>query len=95
MDAIVQRIPKGNAETFISIMDLIKESYHSYSRISLYVDNAKWHKARLVKDYLSQQDTIELNFFPPYLSPPVQNGPTLTDIDGPTPKLLVVDFVRR
>jgi len=29
------------------------------------------------------------------MSPPVQNGPTLTDIDGPTPKLLVVDFVRR
>jgi transposase len=66
MDAIVQRIPRGNAEIFISTMDLIKESYHNYSRITLYVDNAKWHKAKLVREYLAKQVTIELMFFPPY-----------------------------
>ncbi len=44
-------------------MDLIKESYHDYSRITLFVDNAKWHKAKLVKEYLSKQETIELLFF--------------------------------
>ena len=66
MNAIVQRIPGGNAEIFLSTMDLIKESYHDCSRITLYVDNAKWHKAKLVKEYLSKQETIELLFLPPY-----------------------------
>jgi hypothetical protein len=36
-------------------MDFIKETYHNYSRITLCVDNAKWHKAKLVKEYLSSQ----------------------------------------
>jgi hypothetical protein len=46
-------------------MDLTMESYNNYSRITLYVDYAKWHKAKLVKEYLSKQETIELMFFPP------------------------------
>jgi len=66
MDAIVQKIPKGNAESFISFMQWFMDRYSTYSRIWLYVDNARWHKAQTVKDYLAQQDTIVLNFFPPY-----------------------------
>ena len=38
----------------------------NHSRIWLYVDNARWHKAQTVKDYLAQQDIIVLKFFPPY-----------------------------
>jgi transposase len=47
-------------------MDFIKRTYHNYSQITLCVDNARWHKAKLVKEYLSKQETIELMFFPPY-----------------------------
>jgi transposase len=66
MNAIVQKIPKGNAESFISFMQWLMDRYSTYSRIWLYVDNARWHKAQMVKDYLAQQDTMVLNFFPPY-----------------------------
>ena len=66
MDAIVQKIPKGNAESFISFMQWLMDLYSKHSRIWLYVDNARWHKAQTVKEYLAQQDTIVLNFFPPY-----------------------------
>lgn len=66
MDAMVQKIPKSNAENFISSMQWLRDIYPTYSRIWLYVDNARWHNAQKVKDYLAQQDTIVLNFFPPY-----------------------------
>lgn len=66
MDAMVQKIPKGNAENFISFLRWLRDLYPKHSRIWLYVDNARWHKAQTVKDYLAQQNTIVLKFFPPY-----------------------------
>lgn len=66
MDATVQKIPKGDARSFISFLRWVMDLYPKHSRIWLYVDNARWHKAKTVKDYLSQQDTIVLKFLPPY-----------------------------
>lgn len=66
MDAMVQKIPKGNAESFISFLQWMADTYQNHSQIHLYVDNAKWHKAQMVKDYLAQQKNIVLNFLPPY-----------------------------
>ena len=63
---MVQKIPKGNAENFISFMQWLMDLYSKYSRIWLYVDNAGWHKAQTVKDCLAQQDTIVLNLFSSY-----------------------------
>lgn len=65
-DAVVQKIPKGNAQNFILFMQWLTALYSKYSRIWLYVDNARWHKAKMVKNYLAQQNTIVLDFFPSY-----------------------------
>jgi len=62
MDAMVQKIPKGNAESFIAFLQWVTDIYHKYSRIQLFVDNARWHKAQTVKKYLAHQETIVLNF---------------------------------
>ena len=56
--AMVQKISKGNAQNFILFMQWLIILYSKYSRIWLYVDNARWHKAQIVKDYLTQQNTI-------------------------------------
>ncbi|HHT9158678.1 MAG TPA: IS630 family transposase [Candidatus Brocadiaceae bacterium] len=65
-DSLVQRIPKGNAQSFISFLQWVTSLYATYSKIWLYVDNAKWHRSKDVKDYLAQQEHIALQFFPPY-----------------------------
>jgi transposase len=66
MDAMVQKIPKGNAESFIAFLQWVTDSYPNHSRIQLFVDNARWHKAQTVKTYLAHQDTLVLNFLPSY-----------------------------
>ena len=66
MDAMVQKIPKGNAESFIAFLQWVTDIYHNHSRIQLFVDNARWHKTPTVKTYLAQQDTLVLNFLPSY-----------------------------
>jgi len=65
-DARVQKIPKGNAESFIAFLQWVTDSYPKHSRIQLFVDNSRWHKAQTVTKYLPHQETIVLNFFPSY-----------------------------
>lgn len=66
MDAMVQKIHKGNSESFIESLHWITDTYQGYSRIELFVDNARWHKSQEVKEYLAKQESIVLNFLPPY-----------------------------
>jgi transposase len=65
-DAMVHQIAKGNAENFITFLGWVTDRYPNHSRIWLYVDNAKWHKAPMVQGYLAQQEIIVLQFLPPY-----------------------------
>lgn len=64
--AYVQRIEKGNSQGFISFLKWLYCFFSSYTKIHLYVDNARWHKSKMVKEYLATQDKISLHFFPPY-----------------------------
>ena len=65
-DVFVQRIEKGNSVSFIGILEWISEIYKQHKTIFLYVDNARWHKSKIVRLYLSFNSRIVLLFIPPY-----------------------------
>lgn len=65
-DAFIQHIEKGDSVSFIGILEWITGLYHQYDTILLYVDNARWHKSKIVRLYLSLQSRITLDFIPPY-----------------------------
>jgi len=65
-DVFVQRIEKGDSVSFIGILEWTSELYKSYDTILLYVDNARWHKSKIVRLYLSLQSRINVQFIPPY-----------------------------
>jgi len=60
MDAMVHKIAKGNAENFISFFGWVID-LSNHSRIWLYVDNARWHKAQTAKDYLTLKSRYRKN----------------------------------
>lgn len=65
-DVFVQRIEKGDSGSFIGILEWISKLYHRYDAILLYVDNARWHKSKIVRLYLSLQSRVDVRFIPPY-----------------------------
>jgi len=46
---------KGNSENFVKQLELILEANKEMRMITLYVDNAKWHKTNLVKDWVEKK----------------------------------------
>ncbi len=65
-DAFVQRIKKGDSVSFIGILEWIHGLYHSYDTILVYVDNARWHKSKIVQLYQSLRPRIVLEYIPRY-----------------------------
>jgi len=65
-DAKVKRIEKGNSKSFIDFLLWVLCLYTKYRKISLYFDNAKWHKSKEVKKFLAKNKKICLYFFPTY-----------------------------
>ena len=41
---LVNQMEKGNSENFVKQLEIVKKKYKHKKRITLYVDNAKWHK---------------------------------------------------
>jgi transposase len=62
---IIHQIEKGNTANFIQQLSMIQEMYLGFV-LKIYVDNAKWHKTQSVKDFLSQNPRIKLDFLPIY-----------------------------
>ncbi|MDP2981720.1 MAG: IS630 family transposase [Candidatus Latescibacter sp.] len=65
-DAFVQRIKKGDSVSFIGILEWLHGLYHSYDTILVYVDNAKWHKSKIIQLYQSLRPRIVLEYIPRY-----------------------------
>lgn len=57
---------KVNAEEFLHFLVALLQTYPN-KRLVLVLDNAKWHKAKLVKEFQEiNKDRLELIFLPPY-----------------------------
>lgn len=63
---IVNTMLKGNGENFVKQLKLVREAYIIKRLITIYVDNAKWHKTKLVTDWLIDNPSIKLEYLPKY-----------------------------
>lgn len=61
----VFRADKGNAENFIKQLEEIRKFYLR-KKVTLYVDNARWHHAKSVNEWLKKHENFKLKFIPPY-----------------------------
>jgi transposase len=64
-ELIINQILKGNSENFIKQLEMVSELYKNY-KIKIYVDNAKWHKSKMVMNWLTSNDIITLDYLPKY-----------------------------
>ena len=55
-----------NAETIIKLMQKINQKYDKNNLITIFLDNAKYHKNQKVKDFIEANNNIKLYFLPPY-----------------------------
>ena len=64
----VYRIERGNADSFIYLLERLAEyrAAQGLGRIVFVVDNARWHHARIVKQWLSEHPGIEILYLSPY-----------------------------
>jgi transposase len=65
-DVITINAQSINAQTIILLLKKCIQKYPEKSLISIYLDNAKYHKSKLVKEFLATQSNINLEFLPPY-----------------------------
>jgi transposase len=63
---IVNTMPKGNSENFVKQLEIVLEANKDRRLITLYLDNARWHKTDLVKDWVKANPPIKLEFLPKY-----------------------------
>ena len=62
---VTKDAPTFNSETFGDFLDYLLHA--TQGKIYLILDNAKWHKAKALKDFFIQnQDRLERIFLPPY-----------------------------
>jgi len=59
---MVNTMPKGNSENFVKQLELVLESNKDKRLITLYVDNARWHKTNLVKEWVLANPSIKIEF---------------------------------
>lgn len=62
---ILTQEPKGNSETMINHLQVVRSQYPIDKKLIIFTDNASWHKTKIVEEY-STQNNIELWFTPPY-----------------------------
>jgi len=64
---IIQEVEKFNADTFKQYLETILDKAKSENKILLVLDNARYHNAKKLKDYIeSIKDRLELIFLPLY-----------------------------
>ena len=60
-------VERADAKSTIALLSRIQRSYSDKSRIHVFLDNARYHHARLVRKWLQQPGCrIKLHFTPPY-----------------------------
>jgi len=62
----IQKDKTINSKTTIELLKKSLEKYQNKQNITIYLDNASYHKSKEVKEYLASQSKIKLNFLPPY-----------------------------
>lgn len=63
---LINKIEKGNSDCFIEQIKFIKNKFRIYKKITVYVDNAKWHKSEKVKDWLQENKRLKIMYLPKY-----------------------------
>ena len=62
---ILTQEKKGNSETMIKHLKVVRNNYPVEKKLIIFTDNASWHKTKIVNEYC-EKNNIELWFTPPY-----------------------------
>lgn len=62
---ILTREPRGNSQTMIKHLEVVRENYSIEKKLIIFTDNASWHKTKKVTKYC-EENNIELWFTPLY-----------------------------
>lgn len=63
---IINPIRKGNSECFIEELEKIKKNNRRYKTITIYVDNARWHKTKSLEIWLKNNQRVKIKYLPKY-----------------------------
>ena len=55
-----------NGEVTVEVLQKCLEKYSDKQTITIYLDNASYHKSKVVKNFIAGQNKIKLSFLPPY-----------------------------
>jgi len=58
--------PTVNETTTIRLLEKCLEKYPEKEKITIYLDNASYHKSKLVKAFIAEHPKINLSYLPPY-----------------------------
>lgn len=58
--------PTINETTTIRLLEKCMEKYPDKETITIYLDNASYHKSKLVKEFITSHPQIKLSYLPPY-----------------------------
>ena len=62
---ILTQESRGNSLTMINHLEVVRKHYSIDKRLIIIMDNATWHKTKIVKEYC-EQNNIEPWYTPPY-----------------------------
>lgn len=65
-DAVIVETPSVNEQTTILTLEKCLEKYHDKKIITIYLDNASYHKSKKVKEFIAKHPEINLSYLPPY-----------------------------
>jgi transposase len=65
-DLVFTEAKTVNGEATIELLQKCLEKYPDKQTITVYLDNASYHKSELVKQFIAGQNKIKLSFLPPY-----------------------------
>ena len=65
-DLVFIEAPTVNEQTSISLFEKCLEKYSDKEIITIYLDNAAYHKSKLVKKFIEEHPKINLSYLPPY-----------------------------
>jgi transposase len=65
-ELIMLEEPTVNETTTIRLLEKCLEKYPKKEKITIYLDNASYHKSKLVKAFIAEHPKIYLSYLPPY-----------------------------
>lgn len=63
---IVNPIEKGNCDCLIEQLTYIKNTNRRYRTITIYLDNARWHKTEKLNKWLRKNPRVRIAYLPKY-----------------------------